>query len=168
MAQDNFETTEADVCIVGLGYVGLTLATAFAEAGLTVAGVERNPEVVALISAGKSQFHEIGLDEALAAAVLGVHGEDHEMTKAVDAVELGVGRPAANRGSRERRNRRRPSGRSPHRAPRDRQRRAGGPWRRLVGHRGSPRRAASRGSVPWHPGCCRQQSGRCAAQMPLP
>ena len=34
------EDAEADVCIVGLGYVGLTLATAFALADLRVVGVE--------------------------------------------------------------------------------------------------------------------------------
>jgi UDP-N-acetyl-D-mannosaminuronic acid dehydrogenase len=69
LADPGLAMSEADVCIVGLGYVGLTLATAFAEAGLVVAGVERNSDVVALIAAGKSPFHETGLDEALAAVV---------------------------------------------------------------------------------------------------
>lgn len=58
---------EADVCIVGLGYVGLTLATAFAVADLRVAGVERSPEVVDIISSGRSPFHEFGLEEAISA-----------------------------------------------------------------------------------------------------
>ena len=73
MADPGFETSEADVCVVGLGYVGLTLATAFAQAGLSVSGVERNPEVVDLIASGKSPFHETGLDEALAAVVASGH-----------------------------------------------------------------------------------------------
>ena len=62
-------TEQADVCVVGLGYVGLTLATAFAVAGLRVAGVERNPSVVAEIAAGRSPFHETGLDDAVTKVV---------------------------------------------------------------------------------------------------
>jgi UDP-N-acetyl-D-mannosaminuronic acid dehydrogenase len=65
LGESTTTTTKADVCIIGLGYVGLTLATAFAVAGLRVIGVERNSEVVELIAEGKAQFHEEGLDEAL-------------------------------------------------------------------------------------------------------
>ena len=35
-----------DVGIVGLGYVGLTLATVLAEAGNAVIGVEKRPDIV--------------------------------------------------------------------------------------------------------------------------
>lgn len=35
-----------DVCVVGLGYVGLTLAVALAEQGFCVSGVERRGDVV--------------------------------------------------------------------------------------------------------------------------
>jgi UDP-N-acetyl-D-mannosaminuronic acid dehydrogenase len=59
----------ADVCIVGLGYVGLTLASAFANAGLRVVGLERDPIVVSKINSGKAPFHEVGLDEVLLRAV---------------------------------------------------------------------------------------------------
>jgi UDP-N-acetyl-D-mannosaminuronic acid dehydrogenase len=69
MAQFSTSLQEADVCIVGLGYVGLTLATAFAVAGVSVIGVERNREVVELVTRGESPFHESGLDEALASVV---------------------------------------------------------------------------------------------------
>lgn len=60
---------EYDVCVVGLGYVGLTLATAFASAGLRVVGLERNDEVVDLVASGRSPFHEFGLEEAIQAVV---------------------------------------------------------------------------------------------------
>lgn len=59
----------ADVCVVGLGYVGLTLATAFAARGLRVTGTERRTEVVAALSRGEATFYEAGLSEALAEAV---------------------------------------------------------------------------------------------------
>lgn len=55
----------ADVCIIGLGYVGLTLATAFSLAGLRVVGFERDRHIVEQISAGSSPFHEDGLDAAV-------------------------------------------------------------------------------------------------------
>jgi UDP-N-acetyl-D-mannosaminuronic acid dehydrogenase len=58
-----------DVCVVGLGYVGLTLATALASAGMKVAGLERSASVVDLITVGQSPFHEFGLDEAIQAVV---------------------------------------------------------------------------------------------------
>jgi len=49
------------VCIIGLGYVGLTLAVAMAEAGFSVRGVERNSEVVSAVRAGRPHFVELGL-----------------------------------------------------------------------------------------------------------
>jgi UDP-N-acetyl-D-glucosamine dehydrogenase len=33
-----------DIGVVGLGYVGLPLAVAFAEAGLRVVGIEKDPQ----------------------------------------------------------------------------------------------------------------------------
>lgn len=61
--------TPFDVCVVGLGYVGLTLATAFADKGLVVAGTERVPEVVETLRKGELSFYERGLSEVLAAVV---------------------------------------------------------------------------------------------------
>jgi UDP-N-acetyl-D-mannosaminuronic acid dehydrogenase len=54
-----------DVGIVGLGYVGLTLATVLAEAGNTVIGVEKRPDIVAMTNEGTPHFTETGLPDAL-------------------------------------------------------------------------------------------------------
>lgn len=54
-----------DVGIIGLGYVGLTLATVMAEIGLKVVGVEKRADVVDITNAGKPHFSEAGLEEAL-------------------------------------------------------------------------------------------------------
>jgi UDP-N-acetyl-D-mannosaminuronic acid dehydrogenase len=54
-----------DVGIVGLGYVGLTLATVLAEAGNTVIGVEKRPDIVDMTNAGTPHFTETGLPDAL-------------------------------------------------------------------------------------------------------
>jgi UDP-N-acetyl-D-mannosaminuronic acid dehydrogenase len=53
------------VCIIGLGYVGLTLAIIMAEAGYTVWGVEINQGFTDKIVTGKAHFFEPGLDERL-------------------------------------------------------------------------------------------------------
>jgi len=54
-----------DVCIIGLGYVGLTLATALADVGFTVIGVEKRPDVVEMTNRGVPHFSENGLEELL-------------------------------------------------------------------------------------------------------
>jgi len=54
-----------DVGIVGLGYVGLTLATVLAEAGVSVIGIERRPEIVEMTNQGIPHFTETGLPDAL-------------------------------------------------------------------------------------------------------
>src|SRR3546814_16437831 len=55
----------ASVVIIGLGYVGLTLAVALARKGVRVYGVERRREVVDMVNEGRPHFSEIGLEAAL-------------------------------------------------------------------------------------------------------
>ncbi|PTM45286.1 nucleotide sugar dehydrogenase [Phreatobacter oligotrophus] len=54
-----------DVCVIGLGYVGLTLATVLSEVGLRVLGVEKRQSVVEMTANGRPHFSEAGLQEAL-------------------------------------------------------------------------------------------------------
>ncbi len=51
------------IVVLGLGYVGVTLAAAFADAGLRVFGVDVNPDIVAGLERGKPQIYEPGLEE---------------------------------------------------------------------------------------------------------
>ena len=53
------------VCVLGLGYVGLTLAVAMADVGFQVLGVEIRDEVLDLLNKGEAHFHEPGLQERL-------------------------------------------------------------------------------------------------------
>jgi UDP-N-acetyl-D-glucosamine dehydrogenase len=55
------------VAIVGLGYVGLPLALAFAEAGCAVVGIDASAARVADLSAGRSPIDDIGDDRLRAA-----------------------------------------------------------------------------------------------------
>ena len=59
------ESKKYDIGIVGLGYVGLTLATVFADAGQTVIGVEKRSDVVDMTNRGLPHFSEVGLSDAL-------------------------------------------------------------------------------------------------------
>ncbi len=73
-----------DVGVVGLGYVGLTLATALADTGFRVLGVERRSNVVEMTNTGQPHFSENGLPEMLQYAV------SNGNLKAATAFESGV------------------------------------------------------------------------------
>lgn len=59
MLKNNFR--DHSVCIIGLGYVGLTLATIMAGVGFHVLGVEIRDDVLEKIKKGKPHFFEPGL-----------------------------------------------------------------------------------------------------------
>lgn len=61
-------TRQANVAIIGLGYVGLPLAVAFAEAGFSVTGIDIDNKRVALLNTGHSPVSDIP-SERLAALV---------------------------------------------------------------------------------------------------
>jgi UDP-N-acetyl-D-glucosamine dehydrogenase len=65
-------TRDSRVAIVGLGYVGLPLAIAFVEAGLTVEGIDANAPRVAELSAGQSPIDDIPNDRLAAALERGL------------------------------------------------------------------------------------------------
>jgi len=59
------QTKNQKVCIVGLGYVGLTLAMHAARKGYEVHGIEILDATYDVIASGETYFHEPGLDELL-------------------------------------------------------------------------------------------------------
>ncbi|QLC25967.1 nucleotide sugar dehydrogenase [Parasphingopyxis algicola] len=54
-----------DIGIVGLGYVGLTFATALADLGFSVLGIEKRKDIVDLTNSGKPHFSEAGLESIM-------------------------------------------------------------------------------------------------------
>ena len=52
---------DPDICILGLGYVGLTLAVVMAEVGFRIQGVEICEDIVRGLKKGEPHFHEPGL-----------------------------------------------------------------------------------------------------------
>ena len=68
---DKLENRTATIGIVGLGYVGLPLAVAFAEAGFRVLGIDLTRKKVDLLNAGKSYIPDIPTDELAAQVTAG-------------------------------------------------------------------------------------------------
>lgn len=54
-----------DVCVIGLGYIGLPTALVLADKGLRVHGVDINPEIVKTLNRGKVPISEPGLEQLL-------------------------------------------------------------------------------------------------------
>src|SRR5689334_20011497 len=57
------KTGKAKIAVIGLGYVGLPLAHAFAAAGHKVTGVDVSSEKVALIRRGRSYIEDLPSSE---------------------------------------------------------------------------------------------------------
>ena len=57
------------VCVMGLGYVGLTLAVTLADVGFEVLGVEIRDDVLKLLRSGEPHFFEPGLKGRLESVI---------------------------------------------------------------------------------------------------
>ena len=59
----------AEVCVIGLGYVGLPTASLLANAGFKVLGVDLDADIVARLNSGATRMEEAGLSTLVSAAV---------------------------------------------------------------------------------------------------
>ena len=76
--QDRIANRTAHIAIIGLGYVGLPLATAFAKAGFPVTGVDVDQRKVDGIAAGRSYIPDVP-DDAMA-----LHVQSGRLTATLD------------------------------------------------------------------------------------
>jgi UDP-N-acetyl-D-glucosamine dehydrogenase len=81
------------VGVVGLGYVGLPLAVAFAEEGVDVVGVDYEPRLVAAIEAGESHIEDIPSERLRAVAERISATTDYGRLADCDAVLIAVPTP---------------------------------------------------------------------------
>lgn len=58
----------AEVCVLGLGYVGLPTASLLANAGFQVLGVDIDADIVQRLNSGKTRLEEVGLATLVSAA----------------------------------------------------------------------------------------------------
>jgi UDP-N-acetyl-D-mannosaminuronic acid dehydrogenase len=99
---ENQHRQHYDIGVVGLGYVGLTLATVLAEVGFSVLGVERRDDVVDLTQRGVPHFSETGMADALRrvtshGALVAATG--FEAASRCDTYIITVGTPLDNSGA---------------------------------------------------------------------
>ncbi|QDG51698.1 nucleotide sugar dehydrogenase [Persicimonas caeni] len=66
---ENPSSSKADICVVGLGYIGLPTASMFAAQGFDVLGVDVSAHVVEIVNEGKIHIEEPGLRTLVSAAV---------------------------------------------------------------------------------------------------
>ena len=62
------EVNDKSIAVIGLGFVGLTLAVVLAESGFQVFGIETNANTLKHLSTGRPHFYESGLSERFLAA----------------------------------------------------------------------------------------------------
>lgn len=58
-----------NVCVIGLGYIGLPTASMFATNGFQVIGVDKNENVISSLSRGMVHIHEPGLQEIVTRSI---------------------------------------------------------------------------------------------------
>jgi GDP-mannose 6-dehydrogenase len=96
-------STEAQIAILGLGYVGCVTAACFARLGFHVVGVDRDEYKVDSIRAGLAPFYEPGLgdlvNETVAAGRLRASTSMAEALVDADVVMVCVGTPSERNGN---------------------------------------------------------------------
>ncbi len=93
--RDKIADRSAHVAIIGLGYVGLPLATAFAKAGFYTIGVEVDEQKVEAVIAGRSYIPDVPADELAPHVRSGrlAATSDYDVLSDVDAIFICVPTP---------------------------------------------------------------------------
>ena len=81
------------LCVIGLGYIGLPTASAFAAHGLPVVGVDINPDVISTLSTGGIHISEPGLGELVHQAIESGRLTVRETPEPADAYIIAVPTP---------------------------------------------------------------------------
>lgn len=90
---------DCSVCIVGLGYVGLTLAVAMADAGFRVHGIEVSDAVLSALERHQAHFVEAGLNARLAEQIASgrfTFGKNFDASAGSTAYIITVGTPVSD------------------------------------------------------------------------
>ena len=93
--REKLETRQANVGVIGLGYVGLPLAVELAKAGFNVTGFDVDAVKVAAINAGRSYILDVRTDDVECCVQAGRLRATTEMSKLgdMDAVDICVPTP---------------------------------------------------------------------------
>ena len=85
-----------NVCVIGLGYIGLPTASTLATEGLRVIGVDVNPQVISTLRNGGLHIHEPGLRTLVQAAIGSGRLSISETPEEADAFIIAVPTPFYN------------------------------------------------------------------------
>jgi len=91
-----------NICVIGLGFVGLTMSTVMASKGFRVTGVEKDDYKHSLISKGKVPFFELKMKELLDITLKKQFFVSNDLKNAVinnDIIFISVGTPSKSDGS---------------------------------------------------------------------
>ena len=88
------------LCVVGMGYVGLTLALVLADEGYLVSGVDMDDSRIAALHAGESYIHETGLPELLREHINVNLRVDKSIPESADVFIISVGTPVELQGEK--------------------------------------------------------------------
>jgi UDP-N-acetyl-D-glucosamine dehydrogenase len=93
--EDKITDRSAHVAIIGLGYVGLPLATAFAKAGFRTTGVDVKQDKVDAVNAGRSYIPDVPDEDLIPRIQAGLLAatSDYDVLNEVDAVFICVPTP---------------------------------------------------------------------------
>jgi len=93
--KERIEKREANIAVIGLGYVGLPLAVEKARAGFTVVGIERNPNRVAMVNRGESYIVDVSAGDLKAVVDSGKlrATEDFSVIETSDVITICVPTP---------------------------------------------------------------------------
>lgn len=97
---EKFSSRSAKIGVVGLGYVGLPLAVAFAEAGFRVVGIDLNQEKVSSLNKGESYIEDVSISQLGPIVSSGhlVASVDYSRLENVDAISICVPTPLRKTG----------------------------------------------------------------------
>ena len=90
---EKIESRNAVVSIIGLGYVGLPLAVAFAEGGLQVAGIDLDRQKVDAVNRGESYIQDVSSERVQAVKDRLSASTDYDGLSKADAVIICVPTP---------------------------------------------------------------------------
>jgi UDP-N-acetyl-D-mannosaminuronic acid dehydrogenase len=93
MAQAETEQSTKEICVLGLGYVGLPTAAMLAINGFQVWGVDPRADVVQAVNAGDVPIEEVGLKTVLQAAVNSGNLKAQTEPRTADAFIIAVPTP---------------------------------------------------------------------------
>jgi len=89
--------THRHIVVVGLGYVGLTMALVMADAGFMVTGVELDSNKVSQLYNGSSYIHEVGLEDLLKENIGKNFKPTTEIPESGDVYIISVGTPVVEK-----------------------------------------------------------------------